>query len=87
MLFAGSVAENIRLGRLDASEDDVVAAAKMANAHNFILKIPGVSSSVCDFALFLFLLKIARLHAKRTSKTNGPRTEMSDDFMRHRTSG
>jgi len=39
-LFAGTVAENLRYGRPDASEADVVAAAKAANAHDFILALP-----------------------------------------------
>jgi ATP-binding cassette subfamily B protein len=40
MLFAGSVASNIRYGRLDASMDEVIAAAKAANAHDFISRLP-----------------------------------------------
>src|SRR5258708_11740504 len=39
-LFAGSVADNIRLGRPSASLDDVIAAAVAANAHGFILARP-----------------------------------------------
>lgn len=35
-LFAGTIMENIRYGRLGASDDEVVEAAKMASAHNFI---------------------------------------------------
>ena len=35
-LFSGTIRENIRYGRLDATDDDVVAAAKAANAHDFI---------------------------------------------------
>jgi ABC-type multidrug transport system fused ATPase/permease subunit len=38
-LFAGSVLENIRYGRLEASDDEVVTAAKLANAHDFILRL------------------------------------------------
>ena len=37
-LFAGNVAENIRYGRPDASEEEVIAAAKAANAHDFIME-------------------------------------------------
>ncbi|MFN8401109.1 MAG: ABC transporter ATP-binding protein [Anaerolineales bacterium] len=40
ILFSGSVRENIRYGRLSASEDEVVAAAKAAQAHDFIMKLP-----------------------------------------------
>ncbi|HZJ75819.1 MAG TPA: ABC transporter ATP-binding protein [Clostridia bacterium] len=39
-LFTGTVEENIRYGRLDATLDDVVAAAKLANAHSFITRLP-----------------------------------------------
>lgn len=39
-LFAGTVAENIRYGKLDATDDDIVAAAKQANAHDFIMNLP-----------------------------------------------
>lgn len=39
-LFAGTVADNIRYGKLGASESDIVAAAKQANAHDFIMTLP-----------------------------------------------
>ncbi len=39
-LFAGTVIENIRYGRPDASEAEIIAAAKKANAHDFILSLP-----------------------------------------------
>jgi ATP-binding cassette, subfamily B, bacterial len=40
LLFSGSVASNILYGRLDASEEEVVEAAKAANAHDFITGLP-----------------------------------------------
>jgi ATP-binding cassette subfamily B protein/subfamily B ATP-binding cassette protein MsbA len=39
-LFSGSVLNNIRYGRLDATDAEVIAAAKAANAHNFIERLP-----------------------------------------------
>lgn len=39
-LFEANVYENIRYGRLDASDEEVVEAAKKANAHDFIMKLP-----------------------------------------------
>ena len=39
-LFTGTIKDNIRYGRLNASDEDVVAAAKLANAHHFITKLP-----------------------------------------------
>ncbi|MBR1660119.1 MAG: ABC transporter ATP-binding protein [Oscillospiraceae bacterium] len=39
-LFTGTVMDNIRYGRLDATDEDCVAAAKQANAHSFIRRLP-----------------------------------------------
>jgi ATP-binding cassette subfamily B protein len=39
LLFSGTIAENIRYGRLDATMDEVVAAATAANAHDFITRL------------------------------------------------
>lgn len=39
-LFTGTVMENIRFGRLNATDEEVYAAAKLANAHGFIKKLP-----------------------------------------------
>ncbi len=38
-LFSGTVADNIRYGKLDATEDEIIAAAKAVNAHDFIMKL------------------------------------------------
>ena len=40
VLFNGSVYDNILYGRLDATQEEVEAAAKAANAHNFIMELP-----------------------------------------------
>lgn len=39
-LFAGTVADNIRYGKLDATQGDIIAAAKKANAHDFVIALP-----------------------------------------------
>ena len=39
-LFTGTVMENIRYGRLDASDEECIKAAKIANAHDFIMRLP-----------------------------------------------
>ena len=39
-LFTGTVMENIRYGKLDATDEECVAAAKLANAHDFISRLP-----------------------------------------------
>ena len=40
LLFSGSIADNIRYGQLDATMDEIVDAAKAANAHDFISALP-----------------------------------------------
>ncbi len=39
-LFTGTVMDNIRYGKLDATDDECIAAAKLANAHDFITRLP-----------------------------------------------
>ncbi|MBQ3137087.1 MAG: ABC transporter ATP-binding protein [Clostridia bacterium] len=39
-LFVGTIAENIRYGKLDATDEEVIEAAKIANAHSFIERLP-----------------------------------------------
>ena len=39
-LFTGTVMENIRYGRLDATDEECIEAAKIANAHDFIMRLP-----------------------------------------------
>lgn len=39
-LFTGTVMDNIRYGKLDATDEEVIAAAKLANAHSFISRLP-----------------------------------------------
>jgi len=42
VLFTGSIEDNIRFGKSDATDEEVRAAAKMANAHEFIMALPEV---------------------------------------------
>ena len=46
LLFGGSIRENILYGKLDATEADMMAAAKSANAHNFIRELPEGYSTI-----------------------------------------
>lgn len=39
-LFSGTIKDNIRYGKLDASDEEIIAAAKAVNAHDFIMKLP-----------------------------------------------
>lgn len=45
-LFSGTVMENIRYGRLDATDEEVYAAARLANAHGFITRLPNGYNTV-----------------------------------------
>lgn len=47
-LFSGTIMENIRYGRLDASDQEVIAAAKAAHIHNFIMQQPGGYQMILD---------------------------------------
>jgi ABC-type multidrug transport system fused ATPase/permease subunit len=42
VLFTGSIEENIRFGKKDATDEEIQNAAKMANAHDFIMQLPEV---------------------------------------------
>lgn len=58
-LFGTSIKENILFGKLDASMEEIMAAAMAANAHNFITQLPeGYETKVCygvPFLTFFFL--------------------------------
>lgn len=68
ILFATTIAENIRYGRLDGTQEDIVQAAKMANAHEFISSFPDgydtlvgraqLSGGKCVSLIFLFLIAV-----------------------------
>ena len=45
-LFQGTIRENIRYGRLEARDEEVVEAAELANAHSFIMKLPNQYDTV-----------------------------------------
>eukprot|EP01069_Polyplicarium_translucidae_P010732 Polyplicarium_translucidae@DN3394_c0_g1_i5.p1 len=46
-LFHASIAENIRYGKLNATQEEIVAAAKMSNAHDFIMSFPDGYETDC----------------------------------------
>lgn len=47
-LFQGTIRENIRYGKLDATDDEIIEAARLANAHSFIMKLPQQYDTVLD---------------------------------------
>lgn len=46
-LFAGTIMDNIRYGKFDASDEEVIEAAKQANAHDFIMELPDGYDTDC----------------------------------------
>jgi subfamily B ATP-binding cassette protein MsbA len=56
VLFEGSVKDNLLLGKPDATEEEIIAATKAANAHDFISKLSngyGKPFTLCFFVCFL----------------------------------
>lgn len=47
-LFTGTIRDNIKYGKEDATEEEVINAAKLANAHNFIMNLPQGYDTVVD---------------------------------------
>ncbi len=73
MMFSTTIIENIRLGNPDASEDDVVEAAKVANAHDFIVALPeGYNTYVGERAVQLSGGQRQRLSIARAVVRNAP---------------
>ncbi len=72
-LFAGTVAENLRYGRPDASREEIVAAAKKAHAHDFILSLPrGYDSDIGQRGVILSGGQKQRLSIARVFLKNPP---------------
>lgn len=58
ILFATTIAENIRYGKEGISQQEIEAAAKMANAHDFIMKFPNVRIMVAISKISIGILSI-----------------------------
>ncbi|HHW79511.1 MAG TPA: ABC transporter ATP-binding protein [Acholeplasmataceae bacterium] len=72
-LFHTTIRENIRYGRLDATDEEVIEAAKLANAHEFILKLPqGYDTQVTDDGANLSQGQRQLLSIARASISNPP---------------
>jgi len=72
-LFAGTVLENIRYGKPDATEEEIIAAAKQANAHDFIMMLPnGYSTDIGQRGVKLSGGQKQRLSIARVFLKNPP---------------
>lgn len=72
-LFNGTVRENILYGRLDATEEELVAAARAANCHEFILRLPeGYDSRVGERGVRLSVGEKQRISIARALLKNAP---------------
>jgi len=72
-LFGGSVRDNIRYGKLDATEAEIVAAAKAAHAHDFIMAFPqGYDTPVGEHGLQLSGGQRQRIEIARALIKNAP---------------
>lgn len=72
-LFAGTVSENIRYGKLNATEEEVINAAKMANAHDFIMELPkGYATDIGERGVKLSGGQKQRLSIARTFLKDPP---------------
>jgi ABC-type multidrug transport system fused ATPase/permease subunit len=72
-LFNGSVGENIRYGRLDATDEELIAAARAANCHEFIGRLPdGYNSRVGERGVKLSVGEKQRVSIARALLKNAP---------------
>jgi ABC-type multidrug transport system fused ATPase/permease subunit len=72
-LFNGTVGENIRYGKLDASDEELIAAARAANCHEFITRLPqGYDSRVGERGVKLSVGEKQRVSIARALLKNAP---------------
>ena len=72
-MFGGTIKENIRYGKLNATDEEIVAAAKLANAHSFIEKLPdGYDSELSAEGVNISMGQAQLLNIARTAIADKP---------------
>lgn len=84
VLFTGTIRENIAFGLDDISDDDIIAAAKTAHAHQFITKLANVILFI--YVLILHLVSVRPLSTESSLMTQSQNINMTRsislvDFM------
>jgi ATP-binding cassette, subfamily B, bacterial len=73
VLFSGTIADNLRYGRLDATQEEIEAAARAAHAHDFISRLPkGYDTEVAEAGASLSGGERQRLSVARAILKNAP---------------
>ena len=73
VLFAGTIADNLRYGRLDATDEEIEAAARAAHAHEFISRLPkGYDTAIAEAGGGLSGGERQRLSVARAILKNAP---------------
>ena len=65
VLFAVTIADNIRYGQTDATQDRIEAAAIEANAHDFIVSLPQVRLAVMMMMMIIIIIIIIIIRRRR----------------------
>ncbi len=65
VLFGTTIAENIRYGREDATDEDIERAIKEANAYDFISKLPDVSTVLYLFIKVFDTFQLLKIEGKK----------------------
>lgn len=84
-LFTGTIMDNIRYGKLDATDDECIAAAKLAGAHDFITRLPdGYGTMLTGDGANLSQGQKQLLSIARVAVANPPRAHSGRSHVLHR---
>lgn len=80
VLFDTTIRENIRYGNDSITEEEMIKAAKEANAHDFISKLPEVSGFQLSFQFFFFFFRFDSGSARRIHPSRRRSRELDSGF-------